>query len=449
MAGYLGATPVPQATQHRESFTATAGQTTFATAGYTVGFVDVYLNGVHLTPADVTATNGSDVVLGACLVNDIVDVISHSAFELNAQTFTGVTSFADGSAGAPSITNTGDVNTGIFFPAADTIAFAEGGAEVMRIDSSSRLLIGSTASQENNHRLQITGGDQATSSISVSRLSADQYGAHVEYLGTRSTSVGSNTIVQANDTLGLLIFRGDDGTNFATEAASIRGAVDGTPGENDMPGRLTFFTTADGAATGTERMRIDSSGNLLVATTATTNVSDGVVISAGGGVLACNTDNISGQFRRNGSNGTVIEILNDASAVGTIAVNGSATAYNTSSDYRLKKDARPMANASARVLALKPVNFEWIADGSRVDGFLAHEAQAVVPECVTGTKDAMRDEEYEVTPAVLDDDGNETKSAVMGTRSVPDMQGIDQSKIVPLLVAALQEALARITVLEG
>jgi len=89
MAGYLGATPVPQATQHRESFTATAAQTTFATAGYTVGFVDVYLNGVHLTPADVTATNGSDVVLGACLVNDIVDVISHSAFELNAQTFTG------------------------------------------------------------------------------------------------------------------------------------------------------------------------------------------------------------------------------------------------------------------------------------------------------------------------------------------------------------------------
>ena len=95
MAGYLGATPVPQATQHRESFTATAGQTTFATAGYTVGFLDVYLNGVHLTPADVTATNGSDVVLGACLVNDIVDVISHSAFELNAQTFTGTTTMTD------------------------------------------------------------------------------------------------------------------------------------------------------------------------------------------------------------------------------------------------------------------------------------------------------------------------------------------------------------------
>jgi hypothetical protein len=174
---------------------------------------------------------------------------------------------AAGTALLPSITTTGDLNTGIFFPAADTIAFAEGGAEAARFDSSGRLLIGSTASQENNHRLQITGGDQATSSISVSRLSADQYGAHIEYLGTRSTSVGSNTIVQANDTLGLFIFRGDDGTNFATEAASILGEVDGTPGENDMPGRLIFRTTADGAATGTERMRIDNGGNLALGTT--------------------------------------------------------------------------------------------------------------------------------------------------------------------------------------
>ena len=122
-----------------------------------------------------------------------------------------------------------------------------------------------------------------------------------------------------------------------------------------------------------------------------------------------------------------------------------------------------MTGASARVQALNPVNFEWIVDGTRVDGFLAHEAQAIVPEAVTGTKDAMRDEEYEVTPAVyedvvipavLDEDGNELEAerteqqlvteAVMGTRSVPDYQGIDQSKLVPLLTAALQEALTEI-----
>tara|TARA_R110000868_G_scaffold346002_1_gene607070 strand:- start:14 stop:424 length:411 start_codon:yes stop_codon:yes gene_type:complete len=135
-----------------------------------------------------------------------------------------------------------------------------------------------------------------------------------------------------------------------------------------------------------------------------------------------------------------------------------------------------MTNATARVQALKPVNFEWISDGTRVDGFLAHEAQAVVPEAVTGTKDAMMDEEYQVSAATGDiytpatdavdevihsadveqpetlEDGQqwrETTPAVMGTRSVPDMQGIDQSKMVPLLVAALQEALARITALEN
>ena len=128
---------------------------------------------------------------------------------------------------------------------------------------------------------------------------------------------------------------------------------------------------------------------------------------------------------------------------------GTSIAYNTSSDYRLKEDWQPMTGASDRVLALNPVNFAWKADGSRVDGFLAHEVQAVVPECATGTKDAMMDEEYEVTSAVLDDDGSETTAAVMGTRSVPDYQGIDQSKLVPLLTAALQEALTEITALKA
>jgi hypothetical protein len=141
-------------------------------------------------------------------------------------------------------------------------------------------------------------------------------------------------------------------------------------------------------------------------------------------------------------------------AVGSISTSGSATAYNTSSDYRLKTDAQPMVGASARVQALKPVNFAWIVDGSRVDGFLAHEAQEIVPEAVVGTKDAMRDQEYEVTAAVeatYDEDGNELTAAVeavMGTRSVPDYQGIDQSKLVPLLTAALQEALNKIDAME-
>jgi len=96
MAGYLGAIPVPQATQNRESFTASANQTSFATAGYTVGFVDAFLNGVRLNTADFTATNGSDIVLASgAAVNDILDVISYATFEVNSQTFTGTTTMTD------------------------------------------------------------------------------------------------------------------------------------------------------------------------------------------------------------------------------------------------------------------------------------------------------------------------------------------------------------------
>ena len=204
------------------------------------------------------------------------------------------------------------------------------------------------------------------------------------------------------------------------------------------------FVTGDA-----ERMRLDASGNLLVGKTAANTTTEGVWIDGPNGRLFVTADDdYTAQFTRNGSDGVLVYWYNDTAQAGTITISGSSCAYNTSSDYRLKTDAQPMANASARVQSLNPVNFEWLSDGSRVDGFLAHEAQEIVPESVTGTKDAMRDEEYEVTPAVLDDDGNETTAAVMGTRSVPEYQGIDQSKLVPLLTAALQEALTKIDAME-
>ena len=105
MSGYIGATPVPQATQHREAFTATASQTSFATVGYTPQFVDVYLNGVKLAAADYTATNGSDIVLttGAAL-NDILEYVAYTPFEVADQTFTGTTTVTDSGA-APLVAN--------------------------------------------------------------------------------------------------------------------------------------------------------------------------------------------------------------------------------------------------------------------------------------------------------------------------------------------------------
>ena len=127
---------------------------------------------------------------------------------------------------------------------------------------------------------------------------------------------------------------------------------------------------------------------------------------------------------------------------GFIRSNTSSIVYATSSDYRLKENVTAISGATAAVKLLKPCNFDWIVGGN-VNGFLAHELAEVVPEAVSGTKDAMKDEEYEVTAAT------DTEAAVMGTRSVPDMQGIDQSKIVPLLTATIQELIVRIEALEA
>ena len=144
-----------------------------------------------------------------------------------------------------------------------------------------------------------------------------------------------------------------------------------------------------------------------------------------------------------------VEFFNPNGKVGQIVTTGTATSYVTSSDYRLKENVVEMTGALDRVAQLKPSRFNFIADADNVvDGFLAHEVQEVVPEAITGTKDAMKDEEYEVTPAVYDGDELVTE-AVMGTRSVEDYQGIDQSKLVPLLVGAIQELRAEIELLKA
>jgi hypothetical protein len=184
-----------------------------------------------------------------------------------------------------------------------------------------------------------------------------------------------------------------------------------------------------------ERLRIDSSGNVLVGAAAFSGSVQCLQVESNG-TLDIGTNTTAGRYR--------IQFFNPNGFVGSIATNGSSVQFNTSSDYRLKQDWQLMSGASDRVLALKPVNFAWIVSGDRVDGFLAHELADVVPEAVTGTKDGMED--YEITPAVLDNDGNVTTEALMGTR--PVMQGIDQSKLVPLLTAALQEALNKIEAME-
>jgi|SaaInlStandDraft_5_1057022.scaffolds.fasta_scaffold09508_5 hypothetical protein len=192
-----------------------------------------------------------------------------------------------------------------------------------------------------------------------------------------------------------------------------------------------------------DRLKIMSAGDVVIGAAYSPTAANGNFQRFTG------TGGIS-QFGVTGTNNLQqIQFFNGNGGVGGIWTNGSATSYNTSSDYRLKENVDYDWDATTRLKQLKPARFNFIADADKtVDGFIAHEAATVVPECVTGTKDAMRDEEYEVTPAVMDGETVVTE-AVMGTRSVPDYQGIDQSKLVPLLVASLQEAVAKIEALEA
>jgi len=189
------------------------------------------------------------------------------------------------------------------------------------------------------------------------------------------------------------------------------------------------------AISGSDKMVLDRSGNLLVGTTSTFDNVSYLRIQTLGGIAT----KIQGTTLT-----TQVSFFNDNGRVGWVGTSGSSTSYNTSSDYRLKEDVQPVADAITRLNQLKPINFAWKVDGSRCDGFLAHELQEVIPEAATGHKDEMRTEEYEVTPAIKDEEGNVITEAVMGEREVPVYQGIDQSKIVPLLTAALQEAVAKI-----
>jgi len=224
---------------------------------------------------------------------------------------------------------------------------------------------------------------------------------------------------------------GNSGNNFYFQAQSSSGKAqiktyDGNEGISlDPSGYITFETA------GSEQMRLVGD-DLQIGTTSNSysaSATSGLITNGSRLTLNSGTDNIYKVFlndnEASGSTGDIVGFGKNTTTVGSITVTASATQYNTSSDYRLKTDVQPMSGATDRLKQLKPVNFAWIADGTRVDGFIAHEAQTVVPEAVSGVKDDV------------DADGN------------AKMQGIDQSKLVPLLVKTIQELEARITALEG
>jgi len=196
-----------------------------------------------------------------------------------------------------------------------------------------------------------------------------------------------------------------EGTNVNASIASFDDGAGGAQG-------LVFGT----GASNTERMRLDSSGKLLLGTTSVTS-----------GILNAVYSGTYGIDLRGGSGASTLQLFfAGATNVGSISTNGTSTAFNTSSDYRLKENVTADWDATTRLKQLNPVRFNFIANAdTTVDGFLAHEVQSVVPEAITGTHNEV------------DDDGN------------PVYQGIDQSKLVPLLVKTIQELEARIAALEN
>ena len=197
--------------------------------------------------------------------------------------------------------------------------------------------------------------------------------------------------------------------------ANIKGAWDATG--TGASGNLIFSTRKSEVVT--EAMRIDSSGNLLVGTAASS-----------GGIVESKSTTAGGECYRAWNSATTgtryfhyFGLGATFTNVGAITSTGTVTVYATSSDYRLKEDVTPMIGALATIAKLKPCNYKWIADGSDGQGFIAHEIQEVLPECVVGEKDAV------------DDKGN------------PEHQMVDASFLVATLTAAIQEQQALILAL--
>jgi len=193
--------------------------------------------------------------------------------------------------GATAITNSGDTGAFLFDPASSVntllsragqssttavdLAVKMGNSEALRIDSSGRLLVGTSSARANFYNttntanILLEGLNSTDSTIAAvsNKLNTDPNNEPTFVLGRSGTdSLGSTTIVANNNAVGRVSFQGTDGSDFV-ELAYIRGLVDGTPGSNDMPGRIVLATTADGASSPTERMRIDSSGHVSIGTT--------------------------------------------------------------------------------------------------------------------------------------------------------------------------------------
>jgi hypothetical protein len=388
-ASWITATSAGATSLLRFRYVATSGQTTFsgadaasATLTYTVNNIAVHRNGVTLDTSEYTASNGTSIVLTvAAGTGDIIDIIAFKSFTVadalsavsggtvnGAVTITGVTTVQAGTVSAPAITTTGDTNTAIFFPAADTIAFSEGGVEAMRIDSSGNVGIGTSSPSK---LLQVTNAARTVSSTQV--LLEGSYNAYGTGISFQSRTSSGGTLVE----MARIVADGEDNwnTTASTQDAGLR-----------------FYTTLNG--TSAEKMRIDSSGNLLVGRTSAFAAGQGSdtslqVSSAGsGGIVLTNGSNALLIYRDNGNQITYFYNGSNQASL------SAAGAWTNASDAKLKKEITTIKYGLDTVLATQPRSYKRVdVDGDYV-GFVAQELKEQVPEVVFGSDTVQYSVDY-------------------------------------------------------
>ena len=268
---------------------------------------------------------------------------------------------------------------------------------------------------------QFRAGNECTSNRTSYRHQLSTAGGDGDVLSLQNPS---NTDGQA---IGLG-FWARNTNNAAIEVAKLKAVADETQANNTQKGSLRFLTNVSGSLG--ERMRITDAGEVLIGTTSTSNAAAGSKFFEDGKLLHIHRGDSNTQLFLNklsGSDGTVATFAIATATKGSISVSSTGTTYAVTSDYRLKENVVSISDGITRLKQLLPKRFNFIADetNSIVDGFLAHEVSSIVPNAVTGKKDAV------------DKDGN------------IDPQQLDQSKLIPLLVAAVQELIGKVEVLEA